>query len=64
MYLCQSASCGVVESRAVLFMSLAQIPSRVVSIFRVFFWVCLTSVAESSLFAIGLLLNTLVRSLI
>ena len=28
-------SCDVVESRAVLFMSLAQIPSRVVSIFRV-----------------------------
>ena len=34
MYLCQSASCDV-ESRAVLFMSLAQIPSPVVSIFRV-----------------------------
>ena len=60
MYLCQSAACGVVGSTAVLFMSLAQIPSRVVSICRVI----LTSVAESSLFAIGLLLNTLVRSLI
>ena len=35
MYLCQSASCGVVESRVVLFISLAQIPSRVVSIFGV-----------------------------
>ena len=58
MYLCQSA-CGVVGSRAVLFMSFAQIPSRVVSICRVI----LTSAAESSLFAIKLLLDTLVRSL-